>query len=82
MAIGKISVTADGWTADNTKGLFFGMTVHWVEVRGWKWQLRSEVVGFQAISGSHSRLNLGQYFIGLCDHVGITMPEKSKVTKQ
>ena len=63
-------------------GSFFGMMAHWVEVKGRKWQLRSEVVGFQVISGSHSGLNLGRYFVGLCDRVGITMPEKSKVTKQ
>jgi hypothetical protein len=31
-APGKISVTADGWTADNTKGSFLGMTAHCVEI--------------------------------------------------
>ena len=82
MAPGKISVTADGWTADNTKGSFFGMTAHWVEVSGRKWQLQSEVVGFQGVSGSHSGLNLGRYFIRLCDRVGITTSKSSKVTKQ
>lgn len=79
-APGKISATADGWTADNTKASFLGMTAHWIEVKGGKWCLRSEVVGFQGISGDHGGLNIGRYFVGLCDRVGITSHEESKVT--
>ena len=44
-----------------------------------KWLLHSEVVGFKAISGDHSSWNLGQYFVGLCDCVGICQPKASKV---
>ena len=40
-----------------------------------KWNLRSEVVGFQGISGEHSGWNLGRYFVGLCDRVGICADE-------
>jgi hypothetical protein len=75
----KISVTADGWTADNTRGSFLGMTAHWIDVDSGKWRLRSEVVGFQGLSGNHSGSNLGRYFVGLCDRVGITSPDESKV---
>ena len=78
-APGKISLTSDGWTADNTKGTFLGMTAHWIEVKDGKWKLRSEVVGFQPISGEHSGDNLGRYFVGLCDHVGIMSKNESKV---
>ena len=70
-APGGISSTADGWTADNTKGSFLGMTASWIEVKGGKWKLRSEVVGFQPVSGDHSGWNLGQYIVGLCDCVSI-----------
>ena len=35
-APGKISATADRWTADNTKALFLGMTTHWIEVKDGK----------------------------------------------
>jgi len=55
------------------------MTAHWVEVKKGKWQLRSEVVGFMGISGNHSGSNLGRYVVGLCDRVGITSPDQSKV---
>jgi hypothetical protein len=82
MAPGKFSVTADGWTANNMKGSFFEMTAHWVEVSSQKWRLQLEVVGFQGVSGSHSGLNLGQYFVGLCNCVGITTLKSLKVTKQ
>lgn len=77
---GKVSCTADGWTADNTKGSFLGMTAHWIDVKDGKWTMRSEVVGFKGISGEHSGWNLGRYFVGLCDRVGISNSSESKVT--
>lgn len=76
---GKVSMTADGWSADNTKAAFLGMTAHWICVKGDKWKLRSEVVAFQGISGTHSGINLGRYFMGLCDRVGICSQNMSKV---
>lgn len=55
------------------------MTAHWIEVKDDSWKLRSEVVGFQGISGGHDGNNLGRYFMGLCDRVGICSPNESKV---
>ena len=55
------------------------MTVHWIEAKDKKWKLHSEVIGFQPISGEHSRGNLGQYFIELCNHMGIMSKQESKV---
>lgn len=71
---------SDGWTADNTKGAFLGMTAHWIEVKDEEWKLQAEVVGFQPISGEHSGVNLGKYFVGLCDRVRIMSKGSSKVT--
>ena len=79
-APGKISTTADGWTTDNTKALFFGMTAHWIDVKDGKWKLQAEVVGFKGISGEHNGWNLGRYFVGLCDRVGIWTQNRSKVS--
>jgi hypothetical protein len=75
-------MTADGWSADNTKAAFLGMTVHWIEVKNKQWTLRSEVVGFRGISGGHDGSNLGNYFMGLCDRDGICGPtqKESKVS--
>jgi hypothetical protein len=78
-APGKISSTADGWSADTTKAAFLGMTAHWIDVKDGKWKMRSEVVGFKAISGDHGGDNLGRYFMGLCDRVGICNQDGSKV---
>jgi len=78
-APGKIATTSDGWMADNTKGAFPGMTTHWIKVKDDKWKLRVEVVGFQPILGEHSGENLGKYFVGLCDHIGIMNKGSSKV---
>jgi hypothetical protein len=73
-------MTADGWSADNTKAAFLGMTVHWIDVSGSdKWTLCSEVVGFECISGGHDGNNLGRYFMGLCDRIGICSQKKTKV---
>jgi hypothetical protein len=55
------------------------MTAHWIEVKDGKWKLRSEVIAFQPVSGEHSGENLGRYFVGLCDRVGIMSKTESKV---
>lgn len=56
------------------------MTAHWIDVdeKG-KWTLRSEVVGFRGLSGTHSGDNLGRYFVGLCECVGIISKDLSKL---
>ena len=75
-----MSITADGWLADTMKQGYLGLTGHWIDVtdKG-KWVLWSKVVGFRVLSGTHSGDNLGRYCVGLCDRVGITGHEKSKV---
>jgi hypothetical protein len=78
---GKSQGRGDGnsWSADTTKAAFLGMTAHWIEVKEKKWKLRSEVIVFQAISGAHDSDNLGRYFTGLCDRVGICSQKGTKV---
>ena len=77
-APGLISMTADGWTVDTTKASFLGMTAHWIKVKNGKWKLWAEVVGFWGISGEHSGANLGQYFMGACQQVGIVNTEDQR----
>jgi hypothetical protein len=55
------------------------MTAHWIDVKDGQWALRSEMVGFKALSGEHSGENLGRYFVGLCERVGIIAQKRSKV---
>jgi hypothetical protein len=55
------------------------MTAHWIEVIDGKWKMRSEVIGFKALSGAHSGENLGRYAVGLLDRVGIMSAKASKV---
>jgi hypothetical protein len=78
-APGKVSITADGWSADTTKMGFLGMTAHWIEVNAGKWKLRAEVIGFKGVSGAHTGENLGRYAVGLLDRVGIVDKKYSKV---
>ena len=82
MAPGLISTAADMWTADTTKAGFLGVTAHWIGVKmepKETWELRSEVIGFRSVSGDHSGENLGRYFVGVCDRIGIMSAERSKV---
>jgi hypothetical protein len=72
MASGRISATADMWSADTTKAAFLGVTAHWIEVKNGSWDMRSEVISFRSVSGDHSGENLGRYFVGVCDRIGIT----------
>ena len=80
---GKISTTVDMWTVDTTKAAFLGVTAHWIEVKmepKETWEMCSEVIGFQSVSGDHSGQNISQYFVGVCDWIGITIVERSKVS--
>ena len=79
-APGSISVTADSWTVNTTKGAFLGITAHWIEVNEGKWKMCLEVIGFQPVLGDHSGENLARYFVGVCDRVGIMGKEVSKVS--
>jgi len=78
VALGKVSITADGWSADTTKAGFLGMTTHWIEVKEQKWKMQAKVITFKALSGTHSGENLGRYAMGLLDCVGIMDKKRSK----
>jgi hypothetical protein len=45
---------------------------------GGKWKMRAAVIGFKALSGPHSGVNLGRYAVGLLDCVGIMDKKRSK----
>ena len=55
------------------------MTAHWIEVEDDKWKMRSEVIGFRAVSGEHSGANLGRHFMAVCQRIGIIDSKRSKV---
>jgi GH25 family lysozyme M1 (1,4-beta-N-acetylmuramidase) len=76
-----ISTTADGWTVDTTKAAFLGVTAHWIEVDNNKWNMLSEVIGFRSLLGEHNGENLGRYFVGVCDCIGIIDSKQSKVNQ-
>ncbi|GLB45657.1 hypothetical protein LshimejAT787_2500490 [Lyophyllum shimeji] len=78
-APGLVSIAGDTWTRENTKEAILGGTARWMEVKDGKWALQSAVIGFQRVSGDHGGLNLGRYLMGLCDRVGITSKQSSKL---
>jgi hAT family protein len=63
----KISVTLDCWTSPNVKA-FLGITAHYVDDT---WTLRSLVLDFVPLAGSHSGEELCEAFVAECDRFGI-----------
>lgn len=79
---GLVSTTTDLWSVDQTKASFMGITAHWIEsdpTKAGRWTLCSEVIAFRGISGPHSGINLGRYFVGLCERAGIITSKGTKV---
>lgn len=70
----------DLWTADQTKASFLGITAHWInaDTVSSKWTLRTSVIAFRGILGSHSGDNIGRYFVGLCERSGLISVRSSK----
>jgi hypothetical protein len=60
------------WSTDTTKAAFLGVTAHWIEVTHEKWRLRSEVIGLRSVLGDHGGENLGRYYVGVGDRIGLT----------
>ena len=71
----------DLWSVDQTKASFLGITAHWINIDSTpsKWTLRTEVIAFRGISGPHTGDNIGRYFMGLCERVGLISTGVSKV---
>jgi hypothetical protein len=71
----------DLWSVDQTKAAFLGVTAHWIHTdpKSKKWTLKSQVIAFQGISGAHTGDNIGRYFVGLAERVGVVAPTASKV---
>ena len=72
-----------------TSQAFLGMTAHWINVKTQEvgdgmtkgiWTLKSAVIGFRGISGGHDGENMGRYFMGVTDRVGITGKNHLKVS--
>ena len=63
----------DLWSVNQTKESFMGITAHWIEIDAMThiWSLSSQVIAFCSVASSHDGYNIGQYLVGLCEHVGI-----------
>ena len=78
---GHVSTTMNLWSVDQTKASFLGITTHWINIDSTssKWTLQTKVIAFQGISGLHTGDNIGHYFMGLCEQVGLISMGASKV---
>jgi hypothetical protein len=63
-----VSLTFDGWTS-KVMTAYLGVTVHWITAN---WELRSELLGFSELPGSHSGENIGHELHNLLQKFGIS----------
>lgn len=71
-SLGRVSFTADTWSASNRAG-FLALTAHWIaEDSDNCLVLRSALIGFTRMKGSHDGSLLAQTILALLDRVGVT----------
>jgi len=70
-ALGRVSLTSDMWSDLNRRS-FMAVTAHWVaKGRTNQLELRSALIAFREVDGSHSGENLGQVLFEIIQDVGI-----------
>jgi len=77
--MGKISFTMDMWTDFNLKA-YMAVTAHWLQKVSLQQSqrlqsavsLRSDLIGFVHVPGSHTTDRLLKIFLPLIDHLGIS----------
>jgi len=81
--MGKISFTMDMWTDFNLKP-YMAVTAHWLE---WstserqqqKLNLRTDLIGFVHVPGSHTGEHLAEVFIWILERLKITKKVKYSI---
>ena len=71
---GKISFTTDIWTSPSTKS-FIALTAHFIDKQ---WKLRSLIIDFTQIYGSHTGDNIKKAFVTSFENLSI---QNNKVIK-
>ena len=70
-ALGHISLTSDMWTDLNQRS-FMAVTAHWMaKGDSNQLELRSALIAFREVDGSHSGDNLGQVLFDIVQDIGI-----------
>jgi len=71
-ALGRVSLTSDLWSDPNQRS-FMAVTAHWMaKGRTNQLELRSALVAFREVDGSHTGDNLGQVLFDIIQDIGIT----------
>lgn len=80
-------MTGDTWSATKAaqKTSYLGATASWTAVVLRKkkrpvWSIKSAIIGFKALEGTHSGLNIGRFFFSLCIRGGIVDVDR-KISK-
>jgi hypothetical protein len=72
-SIGKISFTSDLWS-DRQRRSYMCITAHWIarSKRSHGLELKTALIAFHHVSGTHDGLNLAKTILNLLDRAGIT----------
>jgi hypothetical protein len=72
-ALGKISYTADAWSAANLRP-YFAITAHWAyrDDTDGSIKIKARLIAFHRISGRHTGENMAKLCIDLLDRAGTT----------
>jgi hypothetical protein len=69
--MGKISFTMDLWT-DFDKKPYMAVTAHWLEKTQQQVNLRTDLIGFVHLPGTHTGERLAGVFLWILDRLKIT----------
>lgn len=70
-AKGLISCTTDLVTQGNTGRSFIGGTLHWITEQDGKWVLRTEMLGYQRMWGTHTGQNIARHLTAMLNRIGV-----------
>lgn len=69
-SLGELSLTSDLWTDPDLRP-FMAITAHWIEDVAGQLRLRSNLIAFHHIPGSHTGLNISRIFHEMVKRAGI-----------
>ena len=70
-AVGKISYTTDTWSSKNMTP-YMAVTAHWMAEKNGHLELKSALLAFQKVWGSHTAKNLASVMLRILDRAGTT----------
>lgn len=69
-ALGLVSMTTDIWTDQNMRA-WMAVTGHWIQERSGAFELRSDMIAFKYLPGTHTGEVIGNTLVKVAERVNI-----------